>query len=89
MLSLIHKRPQHPQILVQIVFIGMQVPMVVTDRSHLDSRELPHAHPELVCLFLVRHLHDDRVDVLVEARSDDFHTFVNSDVVIVLFQLGI
>ena len=89
MLSLIHKRPQHTQILVQIVFIGMQVSMVVTDRSHLDSRELPHAHPELVCLFLVRHLHDDRVDVLVEARSDDFHTFVNSDVVIVLFQLGI
>ena len=89
MLSLIHKRPQHPQILVQIVFIGMQVSMVVTDRSHLDSRELAHAHPELVGLFQVRQLHDDRVDVLVEARSDDLHTFINSDVVIVLFQLGI
>ena len=89
MLSLIHKRPQHPQILVQIVFIGMQVSMVVTDRSHLDPRELSHAHLELVGLLWVRHLHNDRVHVLVEACGDDFHALIHSDVVIVLFQLGI
>ena len=89
MLSLIHKRPQHPQILVQIVFISMQVSMVVTDRSHLDPRELSHTHLELVGLLWVRHLHDDRVHVLVEAGGDQLHALIHSDVVVVLFQLGV
>lgn len=69
--------------------MGMQVLVVVAEGPHLDSRVLAHTLLKGEELRGLRHLHDGRVDRLVEAVGDDLQPLVDCHVVVVAFKLRI
>ena len=65
----------------------MEHAVVVLDRSHLDSCVLSQASLESMEFIWVWQLHNHGIDCRVEAGTNHFELFINTQVVVVNFKL--